>query len=194
MSSLVSRGPVMVILAAAAVAVAGLWACWRLMVVVPEDDALYRQGEIHLSSGEFSEALEDFDGALAKAPGHDGALMGRARALIGLQRSEEAETALSRVIELMRGRVERDRPAVRSNLAIAYGHRGIIRDSQGRYEQALSDYVEAMKIDAWAGKRPEIEDWLRHVTGTQATLRDRVQYLYKQLQLPEDQRRLDMGK
>ena len=51
-----------------------------------------------------------------------------------------------------------------------------------------------MKIDAWAGKRPEIEDWLRHVTGTQATLRDRVQYLYKQLQLPEDQRRLDMGK
>ena len=56
MSSLISRGPVLAILAAVAVAVAGLWTCWRLLVAVPEGDALFRQGEVHLSSGEFSEA------------------------------------------------------------------------------------------------------------------------------------------
>lgn len=190
MSSLISRGPVLAILAAVAVAVAGLWTCWRLLVAVPEGDALFRQGEVHLSSGEFSEAIKNFDRALATDPDHDGALMGKARALIGLQRPEEAEAALSRVINLMRGRVERDGPAARSGLATAYGHRGIIRDSQGRYEQALSDYVEAMKIDAWAGGRPEIEDRLHRATGAQDTLRDRVQFLYRQLQLPEDQRHL----
>lgn len=194
MSSLVSRGPVLMILAAVAVVAAGLWTCWRLVVAVPEGDVLYRQGEVHLSGGEFNEAIEDFDRALATAPGHDGALMGKARALIGLQRPEEAEVVLNRVIDLKRGQVEREGPAARRGLATAYGHRGIIRDSQGRYEQALSDYVEAMKIDAWASGRPEIEDRLYRATGTQTTLRDRVQYLYRQLQLPEEQRHLGTGK
>ncbi|PBO25551.1 hypothetical protein CLM85_03660 [Streptomyces albidoflavus] len=58
--------------------------------------ALARAGDLAWERGEAETALARYEGALRAEPEHDGAAAGRARALAGLGRSEEALTAWAR--------------------------------------------------------------------------------------------------
>jgi hypothetical protein len=58
----------------------------------------------------------------------------------------------------------------------------------GRYEKALADYIQALKIDEGAVDGPSLVDRVIYGTPRPATVRQRAIYLTKQLALPEDQR------
>ncbi|PIW27542.1 MAG: hypothetical protein COW30_10135 [Rhodospirillales bacterium CG15_BIG_FIL_POST_REV_8_21_14_020_66_15] len=168
----------------------GVWSFWGTFIDTPAGDFQVREGDIHLSSGEYEKAIDDFDQALAVQPNHRGALLGKAAALIQLQRYDAAEKVLTHAIEFLRNNIDPDDPTGRGALAAAYGNRGIVHDTQGRYEQALSDYIESLKVDAETVEGPGIIDRLLYHDEKPSSIRDRAEYLYKQLQLPEDRRLL----
>ena len=147
-----------------------------------------RQGDIKLSDGEFADAIERFDAALMVAPDHRGALLGKAAALMGLESYDEAEAVLSYAIDFLLGTLSNDDPTGTGALSAAYANRGILRDRQGRYEEALADYIESIKIDHDIAEGPGwIEHLLRYDKKPSSVLR-RAEYIYQQLQLPESER------
>ncbi len=73
-------------------------------------------------------------------------------------------------------------------LAGAYGNRGILYDRTGRYEKALADYIEALKVDEGAIDGPGLVDKVIHGTPRPATVRLRAIYLAEQLALPAERR------
>ena len=168
----------------------GVWSFWGTFVETPAGDFEVRAGDIHLSGGEYEEAIEDFDSALAVQPNHRGALLGKAAALIQLERYDDAERVLTSAIGYLKANLDPDDPTGRGALAAAYGNRGIVNDRQGRYEQALADYIESLKTDAESVEGPGVIERLLYHDEKPSSIRDRAEYLYKQLQLPEDQRLL----
>lgn len=147
-----------------------------------------RQGDIKLSDGEYENAIERFDAALASAPNHRGALLGKAAALIALEHYDEAEVILTHAIEFLRDTLVEDDPTGAGALSAAYANRGIIKDRQGRYQAALDDYVEAVKIDYDLAEGPGWVDHLLYYDKTPSSVLTRARYIYEQLQLPEDER------
>jgi len=147
-----------------------------------------RQGDIKLSDGYYEEAIERFDAALADAPNHRGALLGKGVALMQLERYDDAEAVLSHSIEFLLDTLTDDDPTGIGALSAAYANRAIIKDRQGRYEDALADYIESLKIDYDIGEGP---GWLNHLLyydKTPSSALRRAEYLYQQLQLPEEER------
>ena len=168
----------------------GVWSFWGTFVETPAGDFEVRAGDIHLSGGEYEEAIKDFDDALKEQPNHRGALLGKAAALIQMERFDDAEQVLNHAIMFLTKNLDPDDPTGRGALAAAYGNRGIVHDTQGRYEQALEDYIESLKVDAESVEGPGVIDRLLYHDEKPSSIRDRAEYLYKQLQLPEDQRLL----
>ncbi|MBC8242571.1 MAG: hypothetical protein H8E30_19170 [Alphaproteobacteria bacterium] len=147
-----------------------------------------RQGDIKLSDKEFSSAIERFDAALASAPNHRGALLGKAVALMGLERYEDADEVLTHAITYLHDTLADDDPTGTGALSAAYANRGIIKDRQGRYEEALADYIEAVKIDYDIAEGPGWVNHLLYYDKTPSSVLTRARYLYEQLQLPESER------
>jgi tetratricopeptide (TPR) repeat protein len=177
-------------MAAATFAMFTLWAVVREIVVAPPGDYEVRQGDILLTDGKYSEAIERFDAALAVSPGHRGAMMGRAIALLQSDRIDEAERAFGELIAFLSGRLAADDPTGRAVLAGAYANRGILYDRTERYAAALSDYRQALAIDAGAVDGPGLLHKIVFGEAQPATIRKRADYLERQLALPEDQRLL----
>ena len=151
-----------------------------------------RQGDIKLSDGAYDEAIERFDQALAVQPDHRGALHGKAAALIMLERYDDAEAVLSYLIDFLNRTLEEDDPTGIGALSAAYTNRGIIRDRQGRHREAYKDYVESVKIDYEIADGPSwIEHRLYYEHEPSSALK-RAQYLYKQFELPEEERLLTL--
>jgi tetratricopeptide (TPR) repeat protein len=147
-----------------------------------------RQGDIRLGHGDFAAALERFDAALAIAPDHAGAAMGRAIALLQSGRADSAEAQLNRLIDQLAG--SGGDQAQRTGLAVALANRAILRDRAGRHAEALADYEAALRADPSVVAGPGLVD--RVLTGTPraSTVADRARYLREQLALPADARLL----
>ncbi len=154
---------------------------------VPGDFAV-REGDIQLSDGNYDRAIERFDEALVDAPNHRGALLGKAAALMGLERYDEAHAVLTHAIEYLLDTLTDDDPTGVGALSAAYTNRGIIEDRQGRYEDALADYIEAIKIDYDIGEGPSWLEHLLYYDKKPSSALKRAEYIYKQLQLPESER------
>ncbi len=167
-----------------------LWVVVQSFVSSPAGDFETRQGDILLGDGKFEEAIERFDEALRKQPDHRGALGGRAIALMSMERYPEAEAELTYLIDYLNRNVEPDDRTGVAALAAAYANRGILKDRQGRYEEALKDYVDAINTDEGVTEGPSIFDKILYYEHKPASVRGRAVYLYKQLQLPENERRL----
>jgi tetratricopeptide (TPR) repeat protein len=159
-------------------------------VSAPSGDYEVRQGDILLGDKKFDEAIERFDVALEKMPNHRGALMGKAIALLQMERYDEAEAEFTHLIDFLNRNIEHDDPTGTGVLAGAYANRGILYDRTGRYEKALADYINALKIDEGAVSGPGIVDKILYVRPRPATVRKRAQYLQEQLALPEHERLL----
>lgn len=149
-----------------------------------------RQGDIKLSDGEYVSAIERFDAALVDAPNHRGALLGKAVALMAMEEYDEAEHVLTYAINYLIANLTEDDPTGRGALSAAYANRGIIKDRQERYEEALEDYIEAVKIDYDLADGPGWIDHLLYYDKEPSSVLKRAEYIYTQLQLPEAERLL----
>ena len=177
-----------ILMAIATFAMFSFWAVLKSYVRTPDGDYEVRQGDVLLGGGEYDAALERFTAALAVSPDHRGALMGRGLAYLQAERYAEGEAEFTYLIEYMEKTLEPDDITGVAVLAGAYGNRGILYDRTGRYEKALADYIQALKIDEGAIDGPGIIDKVIYGTPRPATVRLRAIYLTKQLALPADQR------
>ena len=153
-----------------------------------EGDYEVRQGDILLSDGKYEEAILVFKKALKIQPNHRGALSGKAVALMGLDRDQEAENTLSYLIEFLNQTLEKDDPTGRGALAAAYGNRGILKDRSGRYREALKDYIESARIDFDLAEGPSIIQQILYYDKKPSSIMKRAEYIYLQLKLPESER------
>lgn len=178
------------ITAAATFAMFTLWAVLREALDAPPGDYEVRQGDILLTDGKFTEAIERFDAALAVSPEHRGAMMGRAIALLQSERVAEAEAAFSELIAFLSSRLAADDPTGRAVLAAAHANRGILHDRAGRHAGALADYRQSLTIDPGAIGGPDLFHKILYGEARPSTIAKRAAYLESQLALPEDQRLL----
>jgi len=155
----------------------------------PPGDYETEKGDIHLSVKEYEQALTWFDRALEVSPDHRGALMGRGVVFMQTDREVEAVAEFDYLIAYLERTLADDDPTGRGALAAAYANRGIVHDRAARYEQALNDYVAALKVDADAVDGPGLVDKIIH-DPRPSTVRKRARYIYQQLQLPEEERLL----
>ena len=174
-----------------AMATFGLFSFWMVLkayVQAPSGDYEVRQGDIFLGDGEYDAALDRFDAALDVQPDHRGALMGRALVFLQAERYAEAEAEFTYLIKFLEATLELDDMTGIAVHAAAYTNRGILYDRTGRYEAALADYIEALKIDEGAVDGPSLIDRVIYGTPRPATVRKRAIYLTEQLALPAQQR------
>jgi hypothetical protein len=77
-------------------------------------------------------------------------------------------------------------------LSAAYTNRAIIKDRQGRHQEAFDDYVEAVRVDYEIAEGP---DWVEHLLYYEhepSSALKRARYLHEQFQLPEEERILTL--
>jgi tetratricopeptide (TPR) repeat protein len=154
----------------------------------PPGDYQVRQGDLRLNEQNYDEALAAFDAALEQAPHHRGAMMGRAIVFLQTEQFAKAEIAFTDLIAYLTQNLEADDATGTAVLAGAYANRGILYDRTDRHEQALADYLQAIKIDKDAVKGPNIFHKILYGNSRPATIAKRAEYLAVQLALPEDQR------
>ena len=164
------------------------WAVVRNYVQTPDGDYEVRQGDILLGDGDYDQALDRFNAALAVSPDHRGALIGRALTFLQAGRHVLAESEFTYLIDFLQKNLQSDDITGIAVYAAAYSNRGILYDRTGRYEEALADYIQALNIDEGAIDGPGIVDKVIYGTPRPATVRQRAIYLQQQLALPEDQR------
>ena len=144
-------------------------------------------GSNRLEDGLYDAALAHYDEALEQAPDHRGALMGRAIVFIRTERLDDAMAEFDYLIDFLNRNLEPDDTTGTGTLAAAYANRGRIHDLRGNYEKALDDYIAALNTDEETVS-PGVVHKLLYATGKTSSVRNRAQYIYEQLQLPEDQR------
>ena len=166
------------------------WMGWRYLTPTQPGDFETRHGGQLLSDGQYEEAIERFDAALEVNPDHRGALQGRATAYLQLERYGEAEGEFTYLIEFLEKTLEPDDATGRGVLYSAYANRANIKDRQARYEEALEDYIKAIEIDPELADGPGIVDHILYYDRKPSNVLLRANYLYEQLQLPEEERLL----
>jgi tetratricopeptide (TPR) repeat protein len=182
-------------LAAAVLAIAALAVAFSHgLVDAPPGDYATRRGDQRLADRQWADAAAWFDRALAEAPDHAGAAMGKAIALLNMGEAAAAEAAFSRLIARLEERLAAGGSGAaerwRGMLAAAHANRGIIRDRAGRSAEALADYRAALAIDAGAVSGPGISQRIVSGNAHPSSVAKRAAYLERQLALPEAERRL----
>jgi tetratricopeptide (TPR) repeat protein len=166
-----------------------VWTVIREFTEAPPGDYETRQGDILLTDKKFDEAIAKFSEALDRSPTHRGAMMGRAITLLQAGRHAEAEVEFNDLIAFLTETVEPDDKTGIAVLAAAYANRGILYDRLERFEAALADYQQSLKIDAGAVAGPGLmHKVLLHARPS--TVADRARYLQEQLALPVHERLL----
>ncbi len=179
-----------VLTAIATVVMFSVWAVLNGYLRTPPGDYEVRQGDILIGDGKYDRALERFNAALALSPDHRGALMGRALVFMLTGRRPEAEAEFTNLIDFLTRNVAADDRTGIGTLAAAYANRGILYDRNGQYENALADYVTALKTDEGAVGGPGIVDKVIYGTTDPATVRKRAAYIEKQLAVAPEKRLL----
>lgn len=151
---------------------------YQYLFNAPEEGNLeYRRGNLRLEDGAFEQALAEFDTVLRGEPAHAPSHLGRALALMSLQRFDEALEALDTAI------------AVEPGFAAAFANRGILHDRMGRAEEALRDYRQALTLMPELGEGPGwITRFFRLQYDRPPTIADRARYLEAELQKPPAER------
>ena len=104
----------------------------------------------------------------------------------------KAEKTLSDLIIFLEKNLEKDDKTGIGTLAAAYANRGIIKDRNKNYEEALKDYVKALGIDHESVAGPGLGTIILNYKFKSSSVKDRALYLNEQLQLPEDERVLSI--
>lgn len=106
-------------------------------------EALHRLGELAWERGEPEEAVAQFDAALRTDAGHHASLAGKARALVALDRTDEALAAYQSVITKL------PRPAYALELGELYASLELDGDARSQYEKlaGLLEQAKAAGVD-----------------------------------------------
>ena len=144
--------------------------------------------DIRLKDKEYEKALEAANNALDKMPNHRGAIMCKALVFISEKKYFKATKELNYLINFLEDSLEDDDKTGIGTLAAAYANRGIIKDREQNYEEALKDYIKALGIDHEAVAGPGLGTIILNYKFKSSSVRERALYLNEQLQLPEEER------
>ena len=169
-----------------------IWGFVRSFMDRPPGDYETEVCDIRLKDEKYDKALEAANEALNKTPYHRGAMMCKALIFISTKNYEKADKILSELIIFLEKNLEDDDKTGIGTLAAAYANRGIIKDRNKNYEEALKDYVKALGIDHEAVAGPGLGTVILNYKFKSSSVRERALYLNEQLQLPEDERVLSI--
>ncbi len=169
-----------------------IWGFVRSFMNRPPGDYETEVCDIRLKDKKYDEALEAANKALNKTTYHRGAMMCKALVFISEKKYIEAEKILSDLIIFLEKNLEDDDRTGIGTLAAAYANRGIIKDRNKKYEDALKDYVKSLGIDHEAVAGPGLGTIILNYKFKSSSVKERALYLNEQLQLPEDERVLSI--
>ena len=169
-----------------------IWGLVKSFMNRPVGDYETEVCDIRLKDKKYDEALEAANKALNKSPNHRGAMMCKALVFISEKKYIEADSILSNLIIFLETNLEDDDKTGIGTLAAAYANRGIIKDRNKNYEEALKDYVKALGIDHEAVAGPGLGTIILNYKFKSSSVKERALYLNEQLQLPEDERVLSI--
>ena len=169
-----------------------VWALVRSFMNRPPGDYETEVCDMRLKDKLYDQALQAANTALEKSPDHRGAIMCKALVFISQKMYEEANKELNYLIKFLEQNLKVDDPTGKGTLAAAYANRGIIKDRNKNYEEALQDYVKALGIDHEAVAGPGLGTIILNYKFKSSSVKERALYLNEQLQLPEDERVLSI--
>ena len=165
-----------------------VWALIRSFKNRPPGDYETEVCDMRLKDKLYDKAIQSANTALEKTPNHRGAIMCKALVFISQKMYSEANEELNYLIKFLEKDLKDDDPTGTGTLAAAYANRGIIKDRQENYEGALEDYLKAIKIDEEAVGGPGFGTVILNYKFKSSSVKKRAIYIYKQLQLPENER------
>ena len=169
-----------------------VWGFVRSFMNRPAGDYETEVCDIRLKDKKYEQALEAANKALEKTSNHRGAMMCKALVFISEKKYIEADNVLSNLIIFLEKNLEEDDKTGIGTLAAAYANRGIIKDRNKNYEEALKDYVRALGIDHEAVAGPGLGTIILNYKFKSSSVKERALYLNEQLQLPENERVLSI--
>ena len=169
-----------------------VWALVRSFMNSPPGDYETEVCDMRLKDKLYDEAIQAANTALEKTPNHRGAIMCKALVFISQKMYLEANEELNYLINFLEKNLEDDDKTGKGTLAAAYANRGIIKDRNKNYEEALQDYVKALGIDHEAVAGPGLGTIILNYKFKSSSVKERALYLNEQLQLPEDERVLSI--
>ena len=169
-----------------------VWALVRSFMNRPPGDYETEVCDMRLKDKLYDKAIQAANTALEKTPNHRGAIMCKALVFISQKMYLEANEELNYLINFLEKNLEDDDKTGKGTLAAAYANRGIIKDRNKNYEEALQDYVKALGIDHEAVAGPGLGTIILNYKFKSSSVKERALYLNEQLQLPEDERVLSI--
>ena len=169
-----------------------VWGFVKSFMNRPPGDYETEVCDIRLKDKKYDEALEAANIALEKTSNHRGAMMCKALVFISEKKYVKADRVLSDLIIFLEKNLEEDDKTGIGTLAAAYANRGIIKDRNKNYEEALKDYVKALGIDHESVAGPGLGTIILNYKFKSSSVKERALYLNEQLQLPEDERVLSI--
>tara|TARA_B100000029_G_scaffold330478_1_gene322806 strand:- start:548 stop:1174 length:627 start_codon:yes stop_codon:yes gene_type:complete len=169
-----------------------VWGFVKSFMNRPPGDYETEVCDIRLKDKKYDQALEAANEALVKTPNHRGAMMCKALVFISEKKYIEADLVLTNLIIFLEKNLEEDDKTGTGTLAAAYANRGIIKDRNKKYDEALKDYVKALGIDHEAVAGPGLGTIILNYKFKSSSVKERALYLNEQLQLPEDERVLSI--
>lgn len=134
-------------------------------------------GEKFFEDGDNERALGEYENALEQDPEAPYLVRAKARALMQLGRNDEALSWFDKAVGLQ------------PFFGGTYANRGILYDRMGQYEQAMEDYQKALDLDEEIGDGPHwLTRFLRKQPEKPPTVKERLEYLKKELAKPEEER------
>ena len=165
-----------------------VWAFIKSFMHRPPGDYETEVCDIRLKDKKYDEALKAANSALKQTPNHRGAIMCKALIFISEKKYIQAEDELNYLINFLEKNTEADDKTGQGTLAAAYANRGIVKDRNQNYEEALKDYIKALGIDQVAVAGPGLGTIILNYKYKSSSVKDRALYLNEQLQLPEKKR------
>ena len=169
-----------------------VWALVRSFMNRPPGDYETEVCDMRLKDKLYDEAIQAANTALEKTPNHRGAIMCKALVFISQKMYLEANEELNYLINFLEKNLEDDDKTGKGTLAAAYANRGIIKDRNKNYEEALKDYVKALGIDHESVAGPGLGTIILNYKFKSSSVKERALYLNEQLQLPENERVLSI--
>ena len=169
-----------------------VWAFVRSFMNRPPGDYETEVCDMRLKDKLYDKAIQAANIALEKTPNHRGAIMCKALVFISQKMYLEANEELNYLINFLEKNLEDDDKTGIGTLAAAYANRGIVKDRNKNYEGALQDYVKALGIDYEAVAGPGLGTIILNYKFKSSSVKERALYLNDQLQLPEDERVLNI--